>query len=173
MFTIETIRLGFIPMTIESIEAAMSGEQTLQQYLQINVETNFIQTIHQERVFPLRLEKLKKNPEISKWYGFIAEKKSNTVIGMMGFKTPPNNSGLIEIGYGINEKFQGNGYASEMASGLKDWAFQQEGVKGITATNIRKDNIASIKIVKKLGMNLIQKNDDTIDFMILKESVSE
>lgn len=55
-----------------------------------------------------------------------------------------------------------------MAKGLKEWAFQQDEVKGITATDIRNDNFASIKIVKKLGMVLLQQNKDTVNYIVYK-----
>jgi [ribosomal protein S5]-alanine N-acetyltransferase len=168
LFIIETSRLGFIPMTMKSLEAAVKGEKELQFSLGLRVVEGLIEPIHKERVFPIRLEKLRKNPEISKWYGFVVEKEYKNVIGMMGYKSPPDKNGLIEIGYGIHYQFQGKGYASEMAKGLKEWAFQQDEVKGITATDIRNDNFASIKIVKKLGMVLLQHNKDTVNYIVYK-----
>lgn len=168
MYTVETERLGFITMKREAVEAAMQGESELGSFLGLDIAEGLIEPIHMERVFPIRLEKLKKNPEVSQWYGFIVEKESETAIGMMGFKTPPDEDGMIEIGYGIHSHFQGKGYASEMALALKEWAFQQEGVKGITATSILKDNIASIKIVEKLGMSRVRENDGTVDYLVYK-----
>jgi [ribosomal protein S5]-alanine N-acetyltransferase len=168
IFTIETPRLGFIPMTAESLEAAARGEKELQFFLGIKVAEGLIEPIHKERVFPIRMEKLRRNPDCSKWYGFVVEREKNTVIGMMGYKTPPNDNGLIEIGYGIHSQFQGKGYASEMVKGLIEWAYQQEDVKGITATNILKNNFASIKMVEKMGMVLLHENKDTVDYIMYK-----
>lgn len=168
MFSIETKRLGFVPMTKEALEAAIQGEKELGRFLGINIVEGIIEPIHIERVFPIRLDKLRSNPDVSKWYGFIVEKENKFVIGMMGFKTPPNEKWLIEIGYGIHKQFQGKGFASEMVQGLKEWAFNQQNVKGITATNILKDNYASIKIVEKMGMVKIQENKDTVDYIVYK-----
>ncbi|TXC81893.1 GNAT family N-acetyltransferase [Metabacillus litoralis] len=159
MYSIETPRLGFLPMTFEALEAAIYGEEKLQHFLGLKIIKGFIEPVHNERVFPIRLDKLRKDPELSKWYGFVVEKNSETVVGMMGYKNPPNEKGLIEIGYGITSQFQGMGYASEMAQKLMEWAFQQEGVKGITATN---------KIVKKLGMVLLKSNNETVDYIVYK-----
>lgn len=96
LFIIETSRLGFIPMTMKSLEAAVKGEKELQFLLGLRVVEGLIEPIHKERVFPIRLEKLRKNPEISKWYGFVVEKEYKNVIGMMGYKSPPDKNGLIE-----------------------------------------------------------------------------
>lgn len=35
------------------------------------------------------------------WSGIIIHVGDNTVIGSMGFKAPPNDSGMVEIGYDI------------------------------------------------------------------------
>lgn len=168
MLTVETARLGFIPLDADGIEAAMAGEKELEAYLGKKAVHGLIEPIHIERVFPIRLEKVRRNPENAKWYGFIVEKDSDTVIGMMGFKNPPDSNGLIEIGYGISALHRGNGYAFEMADALKEWAFSQETVRGITATAILKENLASIRIVEKLGMTLKQINETTVDYIILK-----
>lgn len=133
MYTIQTARLGFLPMKKESLEAALLGESKLANYLNLHVIEGVIEPIRKERVFPIRLEKLMKHPSYANWYGYVVELKSHTVIGMIGFKTPPNEKGLIEIGYGIHSTFRGNGYATEMTQALKEWAFQQPLVKGITA----------------------------------------
>ncbi|KAA0549538.1 GNAT family N-acetyltransferase [Bacillus sp. BGMRC 2118] len=168
MNSIETERLEFIPMTKEAIKTAILGEKELRDFLGVNIVYGLIEPIIRERVLPIRLNLLNENPSASKWYGFVVEKTSKTVIGMMGFKTSPNGDGLIEIGYGIHTQFQGNGYANEMVQGLIDWAFQQPDVKGITATNINKDNYGSIKIVEKVGMTLIQENKNTLDYIVYK-----
>lgn len=168
MYTIQTARLGFIPMNADGIDAAMAGEKELQAYLGKKAVDGLIEPIHIERVFPIRLEKVRRNPENAKWYGLIVEKASDTVIGMMGFKNPPDTDGLIEIGYGINAQYRGNGYAFEMAHALKQWAFSQETVKGITATGILKENLPSIRIVEKLGLTLKQINNTTVDYIIYK-----
>ncbi|WP_180954308.1 GNAT family N-acetyltransferase [Bacillus sp. M6-12] len=169
MYKIETIRLGFVPITIEALEAAAElGEQGLEQFLGLKIIKGFIEPIHKERIFPIRMEKLRKDPEISKWYGFVVEKETHKVVGMMGYKSPPDEKGFVEIGYGIHRRFQGLGYASEMAQALRDWAFLQPDVKAITATNILNDNHSSIKIVEKIGMELIQRNENTMDYIVYK-----
>jgi [ribosomal protein S5]-alanine N-acetyltransferase len=73
LFTVKTERLGFIPMTAEAIDAAIMGEKELQAYLGKKVVTGLIESIHIERVFPIRLEKVRNNPENARWYGFVVD----------------------------------------------------------------------------------------------------
>ncbi|MER3554597.1 MAG: hypothetical protein C4331_09685 [Meiothermus sp.] len=68
----------------------------------------------------------------------------------MGFKSLPNESGTIELGYGANPAYQGRGYASEIAKALVDWAWTQPNVRRILA-DCRPDNLASIWVLEKTG----------------------
>lgn len=57
----------------------------------------------------------------------------------------------IEVGYRLHKKFWGKGYATEIATFLKGIAKEKLGLKtlcGITA----EDNLASINVLKKIGM---------------------
>lgn len=168
MFTIKTDRLGLLPMTAKSIEAALGGSAEFEHTSQVKIPEDFVNNIYRNRVFPIRLQKITANPQLIPWYGFIVELESNTVVGTMGFKSLPNENGLVEIGYGIHHTFSGKGYATEMAKGLIRWAFKQPGVNGITATDVQKDNFASIKILEKLGMTVTNQKVTSIDFILLK-----
>lgn len=166
MYTVKSARLGFMPMTIKMIESALKGKDDLEIEMKVNVPNDFLEPVLLQRVFPIRLDKIKINPEMSKWYGFIIELESNTVIGIMGFKALPDKKGLVEIGYGINSKYQGKGYASEMAMALKNWVFQQPNVRGMTAKNVLKENTPSIKILNKLGMKIVKEHENTYEFVV-------
>jgi len=168
MYIVKSKRLGLKPMTSEIIEAALNNLSSLEKAIQSHVLEDFLEPVYTQRVLPIRLHKTMVNPDLAEWYGFIVELESNTVVGTMGFKMPPDEEGLIEIGYGIHHTFQGKGYATEMAVALIDWAFQQKNVKGITATNVLKNNHPSIKILEKLGMQVVQQTAEKIDYILLK-----
>lgn len=70
----------------------------------------------------------------------------NTPIGSLCFKGGPVN-GAVEIGYGIDEPYQNQGYATEAVKAMLAWAFGQQGVYFITAET-EKDNLASIQVLK-------------------------
>ena len=67
-----------------------------------------------------------------------------------GFHGPPDNDGLVEIGYEVEPEHRRRGFASEATEGLVEWAFAQPGVKRVVAA-IRADNEASLGVVRGLG----------------------
>ncbi len=91
------------------------------------------------------------HPQEKIWYALWlmelpADKK---IVGSICFKGIDKN-GAIEIGYGTNKKYQGNGYMSEAVSAIVNWLSNQKEVLQIEAETDF-DNIASQKILKKCG----------------------
>ncbi|HUD63062.1 MAG TPA: GNAT family N-acetyltransferase [Candidatus Sulfotelmatobacter sp.] len=80
----------------------------------------------------------------------IVERSSNTVIGSINLKGPPNADGDVEIGWGLNEDARGKGYATEASAAVINWAISQPGVSTISAT-IPDDNYPSLRLAGRLG----------------------
>lgn len=77
-----------------------------------------------------------------------------TRVGDFCFKGAPDEAGEVEIGYGIDEPMQRNGYATEMVAAMLHWAMVQPGVKAVTAET-EPDNKISQKVLYSNGF--IQK----------------
>ena len=70
-------------------------------------------------------------------------------IGSCGFKGPPTN-GVVEIAYGIDPPFQGQGYATEAAQALVDFAFRHRDVDVVRAHTFDR-NGASTRVLQRCG----------------------
>lgn len=92
---------------------------------------------------------------------FVVEKETNTIVGDIGFKGKPSEEHTVEIGYGIIPAAQNKGYATEAVSTLIEWAFASGQVKKIIAECLH-DNLASIKVLEKLGMKKIGQEGNMI-----------
>jgi len=90
------------------------------------------------------------HPDKWDWYAmWMIELKDGTHIGDLCFK------GLIadgssEIGYGIEDEYQGKGYATEAVAALVNWALYHPGVTCVTA-EAEESNLASIRVLEKAG----------------------
>jgi RimJ/RimL family protein N-acetyltransferase len=81
----------------------------------------------------------------------IVERSSNTVIGSINLKGPPDPDGDVEMGWGLNEVARGKGYATEASAALINWISKQPGVATISAT-ISDDNYSSRRLAARLGL---------------------
>ena len=66
----------------------------------------------------------------------------------------PNNEGCTEIGYFIDQKFRGLGFASEAVGALKTWAFKDPDLVKIKAET-PVDNLNSQKVLQKNNFKVI------------------
>ena len=73
------------------------------------------------------------------------------VVGDCGAFSWPDENGEVEIGYGLAEPFRGMGYATEAAAGMCEWLFAEAGAVVITATAVNPGNVASRRVLEKLG----------------------
>ena len=96
------------------------------------------------------LDGCKADPENRLWYTAweIMLKSDGTFIGDLCFKGPQKNAS-VEIGYGLSEAYWGNGYATEAAQALIQWAFSQKNVYFVEAET-EPDNAASRRVLEKL-----------------------
>ena len=93
------------------------------------------------------------HPDQWEWYAiWMIERKDGAHIGELCFKGI-DESGSVEIGYGIAEEHQGRGYATEAVTAAVSWALEQNAVSCVTA-EVDKDNIASIRVLEKSGFEL-------------------
>jgi ribosomal-protein-alanine N-acetyltransferase len=95
------------------------------------------------------------------WYRFwnLVIIEGNMIIGGVCFKGCPNENGEVEIGYGIDDYYQKQGYATEAIRELVKWAHEQDGVRYVMAETL-KENIASQKVLQKINMVRYSENDE-------------
>ena len=82
----------------------------------------------------------------------VIERKDGTHIGELFFKGI-SADGIAEIGYGISEEYQNNGYATEAVKSVLEWAFSHPEVVAIEAET-DPDNAASKRVLEKCGFAL-------------------
>ena len=90
------------------------------------------------------------HPDQWDWYAvWIIESKDGSHMGDLSFKGF-SGDGAVEIGYGIDEARQGQGYATEAVNAAVMWALQQPGVTRVEAET-EPDNKASQRVLEKCG----------------------
>ncbi len=100
---------------------------------------------------------------VNKWFvRWIVLRESQEIIGSASFHGAPDQSGMVEIGLGIEPAFQGNGYAKEALMGLWDWALSHPEVNTLRYT-VSPSNLPSIAVVKSFGFTYCGQQEDEID----------
>ena len=104
----------------------------------------------QERHWRVRLEQLRTDPAVAPWlaravYGWPAE----AVVGRAGFHGPPDDRGMVEIGYAIAPEFRRQGYARAAVAELIGYA-TGHGARTVRAS-VSVENVASLAVIRGNG----------------------
>jgi RimJ/RimL family protein N-acetyltransferase len=115
-----------------------------------------------KEILPYFIEILQHDPKSFPWLMWIiVSAKDRTVIGNVGFKGRPDKDGQAELSYYLIPAYRGQGLMREAAAALIQWAFENTNVRRIVA-ECDATNIASLRVLQKLGMRLGYKSGDML-----------
>jgi RimJ/RimL family protein N-acetyltransferase len=83
----------------------------------------------------------------------ICLKTNSELIGHVGL-SPLGSE--VEIGYAIEKKFQGRGYAAQAVAAMSEFAIRQFGLPKILAI-VHRENITSCKVLERCGFSLVKE----------------
>lgn len=162
---IETNRLILKPLTYSQLLKYLKCDNSLE--IEFNLKKNprtippELKEAFEQIILPSVKDK-KKNFLYSTLWTAISKDK-NVMIGDLCIVGEPNENGEIEIGYGTYEEFQGQGFMTEIVSGIISWAKSQKQVRAIVASN-EKVNLASSKVLQKNCFTIISETESIINW---------
>lgn len=110
-----------------------------------------------------RVQDVRENPTHVRWYyRMIVDRERGLAVGSVSFHGAPDERGMVEIGIGIMDAEQGQGFASEALFGMWNWAAHQPDVKFLRYT-VSPDNAPSMAIIKKFAFPQIGEQIDEED----------
>jgi RimJ/RimL family protein N-acetyltransferase len=169
--SINTQRLQLIPLNLNQLELALQNIETLEASLDLVITRPWMND-RVRRAIGMKIEKMRKaDASRHDWftYWLIVIKDENVGAGMLGFKGFPDENSSTEIGYGIDESYQGKGYMREAVQELIDWAFTHPFCNVITATEV--ENPASRRLLERLGARLVGKSGHSTSWEIRKTNI--
>lgn len=150
-----TPRLVLPPITLALVEAVFVGDRVaIASLVDAYVPETWSGRALVERAFAASLEKIRAAPATRLWGDRLMittnESGAREVVGSVVFHGHPAD-GVAEVGYGVEERWQSKGLASEATRACVDWAIAQPGIRRITATT-PPWHAASIRVLEKAGL---------------------
>ena len=103
------------------------------------------------QMFPIWIARRERSADPGPWCdGVVVRREDRLAVGSIGFKSRPDATGTVEIGYAVNRSLWGRGYASEMVEGIVAWALTRPEVRRVTAECLER-NPASARVLTKSG----------------------
>lgn len=116
-----------------------------------------------ESLWGYRIAQVREDPGVLRWLvRAIIDSDSRQIVGHAGFHGPPDENGMVEIGYTIEPDYRRKGYARATVAALIDYASTDPRVTTVRAS-ISPDNAASLATIRPFGFVQVGEQMDEID----------
>lgn len=168
----QTERLDLIPLNDIQLRQYLEQPDLLERELGMPISREIV-TEDVQRAIRMKLSKMAHVEKVQFiWYTYwlLVIRSVPFGAGLVGFKGFPNQNGEVEIGYGIDKDYQNKGYTTEAAQAMIAWAFEEPSCRSITAQNTKKWNLASQRVLFKLGMKVYEESEDAFSLRLDRSS---
>jgi ribosomal-protein-alanine N-acetyltransferase len=159
-YVITTPRLKLVSLTPSLLHAVASGDLTeVERQLNARVGVGWEEGVPAER----RLEQLAADPSEQPWLvRAVLAMTPPRVVGSIGFHSPPDDYGRVEIGYDIVAGERRKGYAREAIQALLDCAWATGRARTCIAS-VSPHNTPSLAVIRAFGFRRVGEQIDEID----------
>jgi RimJ/RimL family protein N-acetyltransferase len=154
---LRTARLELVPVSLAMIEAVMLGRRDdAEALVAARMPDRWPNRELVERAFTASLDAIRADPAVRLWGDRVMvvpgdEVGARRVVGSVVFHGRPDDSGVAEIAYGVEEASQGQGFATEAVAACVEWALAEPGVDAVRATTFAWHR-PSLRVLAKVGM---------------------
>jgi len=165
MSTLRTQRLVLLQASAYTLGAELVSRQALGETLGVDVPDSWPPELYDADAIRWTLNWLAEHPENANWsLYYIAEAPGREsshprLIGVAGYKGPPDQNGVVEVGYGIVPERRRRGFASEAVQALFTRAFGDGRVRMVVAHTLP-ELVASIGVLRTTGFSFDGPGND-------------
>jgi [ribosomal protein S5]-alanine N-acetyltransferase len=148
-----TERLELVPITLPFVEAVLGADRERAEAIcGARIPEAWPGPDLIARAFHPSLDAIRADPGCRLWGDtlMIARAGERRVVGSVIFHGHPGD-GVAEVGYGVDDVEQRQGFASEATRACVDWALTQDGIAAVTAVTFPW-HVASLRVIERAGM---------------------
>jgi RimJ/RimL family protein N-acetyltransferase len=154
-------RIELVKLTVPVLEALVDGDLG-----RASAEAGVALTPHfleEAWLWRIRLDDIARDPAAVDWIARAAvDLATGTVIGRVGFHGPPDEHGMVEVGYSVDPDQRRRGYARALLRTALEWAAGEPTVRVVRAS-ISPDNEASLATIRPFGFTHVGEQWDEED----------
>jgi RimJ/RimL family protein N-acetyltransferase len=114
-------------------------------------------------VWAVRAVQVLEDPPSAAWItGIVWAPDLRLSVGRAGYHGPPDDAGMVEVGYSIDPQFRRKGYARAALRALVDRAAREPGVTTVRAS-VSPTNTPSLNLVLSEGFVAVGEQEDEED----------
>jgi RimJ/RimL family protein N-acetyltransferase len=153
---IVTKRLRLTPLTPRLIAAQLHGQPCFFKLLSAAPRADWPPPLYDDKALRWTLDRLERGDD-ARWHVRIVTTRRGPwerarVLGVAGFKGPPDAEGEVEIGYSVVASEQRRGVCTEAVAALLAFAFANQSVRFVSAHTLSGDETtASRRVLERAG----------------------
>ncbi|OWY61103.1 hypothetical protein B7486_65590 [cyanobacterium TDX16] len=148
-----TPRLRLVPVNGTTVRADVAGPEHLSISLDSDLADDWPPALWADDR-PVLAEVLATKPDDDgwrPWYWLLRQADGSLrLIGVGGFAGPPDDQGVVTLGFSVVPSLWRRGYASEAVAALVEWSSRQSDLRVIEAFT-ENDNLGSVKVLQNNG----------------------
>ena len=153
-------QVSLVPMTSSCLRALLDDDLTAAgRETDLVVPTFFLQ---EAWLWRIRYDQMSRDPSTIGWLVHAVIDDQRRVVGHAGFHGPPDEHGVVEVGYTVVPEQRGRGHAAAALRALLGRASEDERVRTVRAT-ISPDNAASLHVARAAGFLQVGEQWDDED----------
>lgn len=150
-----------VPLSV--LEALSNGDLKAANELSPLTLTPYLISKECRGVWKRRRDQVKADPGDGAWVTrFLIDSENGAVVGRAGFHGPPDEAGMVEIGYSIDPLYRRQGHARAALRILLEVAASDPHVNVVRAS-VRPDNLASRALIDRHGFRVVGEQWDDED----------
>lgn len=153
----------FAPLPPRSLQALLAGDLAAARTITGVRLSDWFLSEEITWLWRLRLDQIARDPKAADWIVRAAVSvPDEVVVGAAGFHGPPDDVGMVEIGYSTDPVYRRRGYAKAMVAELLRWAAAEPSVVTVRAS-ISPENHASLATIAGFGFTHVGEQWDDED----------
>ncbi|MET8141286.1 GNAT family protein [Sphaerisporangium sp. NPDC005288] len=162
-FSTSSKQVRFVELSRTAMSALLDGDLAAASNTAGVALTEYFVTDRARWLWRFRIDQMAADPRHAQWMVRQAVTgPEGVVIGHAGFHGPPDEAGMVEIGYAVAPDFRRQGYGRAILIELLRRAAAEPAVKTVRAT-ISPDNVASLATIAGFGFVEVGEHWDEED----------
>ncbi|MEV4705137.1 GNAT family protein [Actinoplanes sp. NPDC049316] len=151
--------ITFVPLPLPALRALIAGDLPAASAAAGHPLSEWM--LGERWLWEIRVRDIEANPAAEEWIARAAV-VDGQVIGAGGFHGPPDDEGVVEVGYSVDPAYRRKGFARAMLAELIRRAEGDPRVRRVRAS-IRPDNAASLATIAPFGFEKVGEQWDEVD----------
>ncbi len=155
--------IHLVELSVDSMRALLSGDLAGASAAAGVRLTDYFIADSSIWLWRIRVDQIRRDPTSADWVArAVVDDDTGVVVGHAGFHGPPDDTGMVEVGYSVDPRYRRRGHAREMLAALIDRAKTEPQVRGVRAA-ISPDNVGSLATVAGFGFSQVGEQWDDED----------